>query len=494
MGETQSAKQIRNNNMMIIEEDQTFSKIIRDMFVDLYKIEIFTSAKPALDMLSRGYKPAVIICSDDLSEIKMPEFIEKSKKYAPYSSKMILTSDTEKPDVKQFLKKKYVNIAISKETKVADFQQLVRLLADIYHQQYYKLLCKKELKDKSLQVDNLINERQELFPQSIQAIRGLINLNERFYFTNHINNVSLIVKSIAEALDTNLNDIKDMVIASILFNSIVNSLPKDFIVNDPYDLENDNLKVKYFELFNIGVTLLSSIEIFRKHARIVSQIWEKADGSGLPNGIPGEQLPRAPQIISLANYYHNMVYRVPSEKIEELKERGELRIDKATMMKRHDFAIKSLYKNPKWYDYELLTIFHELIKRKSCIALRPESNPDELRYFEVDSRQRMYDGIDAEDHSKEVINEDEEIEEIKGSDNFGKIDLRNKKKKEIEKEIEVKDLKPGMIVAQNVVTNKGILIVRQDTRLDNNTTQNIKYLASSGMLSSYICIAVTDDD
>jgi response regulator RpfG family c-di-GMP phosphodiesterase len=444
-------------------------------------------------MMSRGYKPAVIICSDNLNEIKMPEFIDKSKKLSPYSTRIVLTSDTEKAEIKNLISSKQVTIAISKDAKGAEFQQFVRLAFDIYHHQYFRLLYKKESKEKSELIDQLKKEKNELFPQSVQAIRGLINLKERYYFNNHINHVSLIVKSIAEHLDTNFAEIKDMVLSSILFNSIVNSMPQEFIVNDPYHLANDNLKVKYFELFNVGVNLISSIEMFRKHARVISQIWERADGTGLPNGIPGEQLPRAPQIISLANYYHNMVYRVHADQLKQLKEKGELRIDKETILFRHDKAIKTLYKNPKWYDYEIIKVFHDIIKKKTCIALKPESNPDVLKYFDIDSQQRMYD--DYEPDAVKVDNADStDNEEIKGSDNFGKVDLTKGKKKETEIDIEVENLEPGMIVAQNVVTKKGILIVRQDTRLDNNTTKNIKQLAASGMLSNLISIAVDDDN
>ena len=478
---------------MLINEDLNFTKVMKDMFARNYKVEAMTDAKTALEMLNKGYKPATIICSDDLSEIKMPEFIEKAKKYSPYSIKIILTDDRDKIEPQKLLKKKSVNMIITKDTKGAEFQQAVRVAFDLYHHQYHKLLCKKELKEKAEQIEDLKKKTQDIFPQSIQAMRGLINLNERFYFTNHINSVALIIKSIGEALDMDYNDIKDMIIASILFNSIVNSMPQRFIVNDPNDLKDDNLIVRYFELFNIGVNLFSNIEMFKTHARIISQIWERADGTGLPNGIPGEQLPRAPQIISLANYYHNMVYRVDSDKVDELKAQGELKIDKATIKKRHDKAIKTLYKNPKWYDYELLKIFHELIKRKDCIALMPDSNPSELRYFEIDSRQRLFEENDEAEISDPVAKPVTEEEAPEGSDDFGKVDLsKDKKEKEVEKDIDVEDLKPGMIVAQNVVTKKGILIVRQDTRIDSNTAKNIKHLAASGMLSNYITIATED--
>jgi DNA-binding NtrC family response regulator len=78
MGEKVTSKQSKNINMMIIDEDPNFAKIIKDMFASEYRIELFSSAKPALELLSKGYKPAIILCSDNLSEIKMPEFIENS--------------------------------------------------------------------------------------------------------------------------------------------------------------------------------------------------------------------------------------------------------------------------------------------------------------------------------------------------------------------------------------------------------------------------------
>jgi len=56
--------------------------------------------------------------------------------------------------------------------------------------------------------------------------------------------------------------------------------------------------------------------------------------------------------------------------------------------------------------------------------------------------------------------------------------------------IKIEQLKPGMIVAQNIVTRKGILVVRQDNVLTAKLVSNIQQLESTGMLSSYITIMV----
>ena len=60
----------------------------------------------------------------------------------------------------------------------------------------------------------------------------------------------------------------------------------------------------------------------------------------------------------------------------------------------------------------------------------------------------------------------------------------------LEREIRVEKLKPGMIVAQNVVTKTGVLIVRQDNKLDEALVENIKYLAEAGLLPKVISVYV----
>ncbi|MGQ9819297.1 MAG: hypothetical protein ACUVQ1_05160 [Candidatus Kapaibacteriales bacterium] len=62
--------------------------------------------------------------------------------------------------------------------------------------------------------------------------------------------------------------------------------------------------------------------------------------------------------------------------------------------------------------------------------------------------------------------------------------------KVIEREIRAEKLKPGMIVAQNVVTKTGVLIVRQDNKLDEALVENIKYLSSQGLVPDKISVYV----
>lgn len=69
-------------------------------------------------------------------------------------------------------------------------------------------------------------------------------------------------------------------------------------------------------------------------------------------------------------------------------------------------------------------------------------------------------------------------------------DEQTKEPQVVERDIRVEKLKPGMIVAQNIVTKTGVLIVRQDNKLDDALVENIKYLASQGLLPKEISIYV----
>ena len=59
---------------------------------------------------------------------------------------------------------------------------------------------------------------------------------------------------------------------------------------------------------------------------------------------------------------------------------------------------------------------------------------------------------------------------------------------ELTVQLETKDVTVGMKVAEDVLTDQGMVVVKKDSILDEKFVKNIKYLASTGMFSGKVTV------
>ena len=164
------------------------------------------------------------------------------------------------------------------------------------------------------------NINNQLFTNSIFVFTNLVDFKETYYFTSHIKSVSLIVKCIGEALDLGYDKIFNLILSSFFLSTILTAFPKKYQLIDPNNLESIDLKTSYFEDYSKAVSILAPLDHLKNHSRVLYQVWEHCDGSGLPNGLSFMQLPIEPQILSIANIYHNKVYGINPKDISKIEE------------------------------------------------------------------------------------------------------------------------------------------------------------------------------
>jgi hypothetical protein len=226
------------------------------------------------------------------------------------------------------------------------------------------------------------NINDQLFTSSLYAFSNLVSINERYYFTSHIKSISFIAKSIGEYLDFESEKLFNMIITSIFFSSILNGFPLKFKLGDPNDFFEIDDKSDYFEVYNNAVNVFLPIDFFKQHARILYQIWEHYDGTGLPNGVSRQELLLESQIIALANNYHNKVYRIKHEDIPRLTNTGIIRQTYQETLLRHENAVLDFKEKSSWYHNWVTLAFFDLIKLESCLALIPVENELTVKYIE----------------------------------------------------------------------------------------------------------------
>lgn len=318
--------------------------------------------------------------------------------------------------------------------------------------------------------------------QLIQTFSDLANHGSIFYYTNHTKYIAMISRDIAFGLELSDEKIRTTVLSALFYGSIISGLPSRYVLNNPEDFEDLDEKTKYFETYDNAVNIITRHPDLRHHARIIAQVWEHYDGSGLPNGVPGDQIEIEAQIVSIANYYHNIVYRLTESEFKQLKQVGRIIQTSKETYRKHDAAIKYMFKNTRWFDKDVLNEFHDLAKLRKSRALIPKEIDLELTLLDGDSIVKKED------------DNGEDSEENKGSDDFGVVNTKDDEDDFVEADLEVSELKSGMIVGQNVVTKKGMLIVRMNNTLDKKLIKNIQQLSDSGLLDSYLTVYIPKED
>lgn len=458
---------------LFVDHDEKYLNSLASKFADTYETGKATSAQAAMEILQGGFKPDVIVCEHEIAGMPGADFLEKCSFDYPESMRILGTLRNNPKELTALLKKSSAFFCLNKPYK--EFELSHTISVAIEHKDFkYKTTSKDSASSAADSAD-----AQAVLPQAIQALAGFGTTNERFYFTNHANSVSVIAKTIAERMKLDKDKIALLSLSAHFINLLSIGMPMKFRYFDPFDLPEDETK-KYFLYFNKNVGFISRLKPLFRHANILSQIWEHFDNSGLPRRLAGNNILQEAQILAISNIYHNFVYRVPYELKEVLKTEGQITQTPEETQHKHEECLKMLYKRMNWFDFDLLQLFQDMAKKRHCYLLIPESKPLVVYSSEVDDSAKLL--------------EMHEMMRVKREEEKLQVNLNSSEPVMIDKEISISSLKAGMTMAQDVVTKKGMLIVRQYTQLDATLVKKIKSLEATGIIDGYITISVSSTE
>ncbi len=469
-----------SRNLLIVDDEISFLKLLARIFQKRFNVVTASSGEEALQIIKSGFSPGVILTDQRMPNMTGDEFLAKSIELKPDATRIILTGYTAPKDIISCVNKGQAFMYLTKPSEELELVQAIRLGFERYESIQKNLKIITELKQtisnyehQDNKINQLLAENKQLISQTTQAFASLLGLQEVYYFQNHSQNVAIIAKHIAQELSLSTERTNILVLCGLL-NGVVNvGMPIPYQLTDPYDLEEKQRK-EYFKYFEKAISIIEKIKMFESQAKILSQIWEHNDGSGYPNSKSGWDLILESQIITFANIYHNKTYRLTYDKLSILQSKGHILQSVEETRQRHSEAVKFFYRRANWFNVDVASAFHELIKKKTCPSLIPANIP--LILNDINS-------ISIKTNPQAPKIDDDDDEEGTLSQVEGDITIQKKTiKKPVEQDVKIENLKPGMIVAQNVATKNGILIVRQDNILTKNLIQNIKQMEKSGML------------
>lgn len=468
----------KKGNLLIVDDDGLWLKLMANMLGKHFNIATATSGVEALEVIKNGFNPGVILSDLNMPNMNGIEFLKAAMQYVPDAIRIIVSAFSNPQEIIDALNQSHAYMYL---LKPVDQLNLVQLLRNAFHT--YNLTVKNNqlldaLKKIGINDPNSIamltkassNRLDEKFITSLLlALRKLTLLSEKYYYTNHIDSITAIVQGIAKKLHFSEQEVNDMVNATSLIHIPYFLMPKRFWVYDPFDLGEAD-RTFFFNLFKEAIEILSQIQSMSTYVEILGQIWENQIGSGGPNQLEGNNVQRTAQVIAVANIYHNKVYRIQPMHLSKLEGDGLVVQTKEETFERHNEAIKFFYRKANWFDSDILNTFHSMVKTKAIPEFTIPNKSLTLYNFDLRTLRSS---------TEQPTSGQEEAPENKPDE-----------QEPVERDIRIEKLKPGMIVAQNVVTKAGVLIVRQDNRLDEVIVDNLKYLASKDMIPKEISVYV----
>ncbi|MCX7909356.1 MAG: response regulator [Ignavibacteria bacterium] len=471
--------EIKKGYLLIVDDDINFLKLLEMYLNKHFIIATAKSGPEGLEIIKKGFNPGVI-----LSDLNMPvmngiEFLKETMKYAPNAIRIILSAFANPTEIIAAINQSRAYMYLMKPVDQLQLIQIIKNAFDTYNlisqnNQLLETLRRMGISDvKGIDIITKSQPRQiaeKVASEFVRSIQKILSLSEKYYYTNHTSYVVAIAERLAKELKFSDRTIAEITTSASLINLPMLIMPKRFLLYDPYDLEQADRNF-FFKLYQEAIDALSEMETIKGAIKILEQIWENKTGSGGPKQLEGIKVLKESQVIAIANIYHNKVYRIQPFHITKLEEEGLVVQTKEETFDRHNEALKFFYRKANWFDNDILNTFQDIVKKRVIPELIVPKTNLVIRNFDLRTLRSSDLG--------EVFESEETQEEAPPPE-----------PQVVEREIRVEKLKPGMIVAQNIVTKTGVLIVRQDNKLDEALVENIKYLAEAGLVPKEVSIYV----
>ncbi len=319
--------------------------------------------------------------------------------------------------------------------------------------------------------EELNKEKQfHLDYNSILALSTYLRELNKFSFVDHTYYVSSLVKDLANHMQIEESKKRTLMLAALLHNYSISTMPNYFQVANPNTLIPEKRK-HYFYYFKRALRILKNVKPFREAVEMIEHIWEHADGTGFPDGIPGMRLSEESQVLAIANLYVKSVFSLNEKEFNTLMMDKKILQAPETTKKKQKAAMNLIYQNTYWYKDSVRKAFIEL------------SEKGESNAFNIPQRALLID-------INELISSDNqkaknEFVEVDFYDAELMLDWKTGTGHKVyvhSKELNISDLKHGMILAKDIVSDGGAVVLNHNTEIKDAEYQKIWQMISKDLL------------
>lgn len=161
-------------------------------------------------------------------------------------------------------------------------------------------------------VDNLSTKLATNIYEFVDLLAGIVAFQEKFYEGSHSHFVSIKSSEVARYLKFTDEEVWHIRVAGLLHDIGKIGFKDSILAKFPQEM-NERETMYYQTHCELGRDLLKKFSEFSIVAELVYQHHEYIDGSGFPQHLKGKQIHPGAQIISIANTFHNLVYKIKKE-------------------------------------------------------------------------------------------------------------------------------------------------------------------------------------
>jgi len=376
--ETNKENMKKRGNLFLVLADKKLLEQYTLIFEKYFDVVSVAECSDALQILQNRYNPGVIVADNQMPAISGAEFLEKSITIIPDSVRLLLIAECNPKEKISVVNQAHAFMYLTKPVDDMELIQAVKIAFEHYNlNEIYSISQRKlnhfseEINKKNNLIRKLFMENKTTARQISESIALFSNSINQFYVNDHIKFVNSLCSVLANELGLTEQEKEELEISANLHNLIYLNLPEDYQYVDPSEL-NKEKQLNFLNYFNKNLAIIEKVGSLQKYSTIISQIWEHTDGSGFPNSLSGEKIIKTSQIVSIANYYHNLSFGL--KKIDsESNNQTTVNHQSLKYDERHNRAVKFLYRKANWFEPDIFRIFHELVKKKDFIKLISDS-------------------------------------------------------------------------------------------------------------------------
>ncbi len=457
---------VLKHRILLVDDEVAITKSLYRLFKNEgYHIDICNSGFEGVKVLKAATEPFSLIISDQrMPEMSGSEFLEKAEAIAPEAIRFILTgySDLQavidainKGKIHRYLTKPWNNDALLlhvrqalRDVEMRRENERLNQVTKRQNRQLYELgvslekKCKERthaVKESNEKLLSLNRALEESFSGTIQMMLALVEVTNR-PMGGYLRHTGRLSRKVAIEMGLPERDVATIEIAGQLHDIGLFGLPDHLLSAYENDLAGDELK-RYRQHPVFAAISLERIQRLSGVCDMVLHHHENYDGTGFPNGFKGEMIPLGARIIGTVSDYCRVVDCWPKERQairKKLKDSHGISLDAPADMKTNQL---------------LRTVAEKIL---------------------LGGINKRYDSLVVSAIISVLRKETEAVLEKKSG------------------AMALDDLRPGMVVPQDLVLKDGRLILSQSTTLDVKSIAALQRFGQLKMIPEKITIVSED--
>lgn len=369
-------------SILIVDDDLSILKLLKKIFSQRYEVKTAMSGQEGLKALSMGLEAGVILSDLYMPGMKGSEFLSRSAEYQPMATRILLTGHLDTKDIILAVAEAKAYMYLTKPFYDLQLVQSVKMGFE-YHKSMHinrKLLeNQKSQNDKiqilSKQLKQVSDDNKYMMEDTLLLVNSILaNSTKHIFFVDSNNYLSNLASAIAEEARMKSEVVVNVRNAATLINLALIRIPESLRIQNIFDMTNSKDVLVFLSYFKEGLKILNTNPNFRNYAQILTQLFEHADGTGLPNNLSLHETSLESSFLSIAYTYFSSVYMLNSSQYESLITEGKVIQSKEETLQRHQRAVQFIINKARWFDESAFLAFQRLVEYENLKEIVPVDN------------------------------------------------------------------------------------------------------------------------